>query len=105
MGDCMTFPKTAGEFIEQYSFKDEKQEYTNGAELIPVFRVEQMIEHYFSTKAVRGRWVQKEYWPGGGTWRCSECGYQVMFMEATPETKRMYYCPNCGAKMDGDGNV
>lgn len=46
MADCMAFPKTAEEFIEQYKFTDTKQEYTNGAELIPVFRVKQMLEHY-----------------------------------------------------------
>lgn len=48
MSDCMAFPKTAEEFIEQYKFTDTKQEYTNGAELIPVFRVKQMLEHYFA---------------------------------------------------------
>lgn len=47
-----------------------------------------------------GRWVQKEFWPNGGTWKCSECGYQVMFIEDTPYAKAMNYCPNCGAKMD-----
>ena len=38
-------------------------------------------------------------------WKCSECGHQYVFNEAV---KRNYfasnYCPNCGAKMDGDGN-
>ena len=58
MADCMTFPKTANEFIEQYSFKDKKQEYTNGAELIPVIRVEQMLEHYFATdNNVGHKWI------------------------------------------------
>lgn len=46
MADCMAFPKNADEFIGQYKFTDTKQEYTNGAELIPVFRVKQMLEHY-----------------------------------------------------------
>lgn len=46
MGDCMEFPNTIKEFINQYSFKDEKEIYTNGSELIPVFRVMQAIEHY-----------------------------------------------------------
>lgn len=43
----MEFPETIEEFIEQYSFKDEKQIYTNGSVLLPVFRVKQMIDHYF----------------------------------------------------------
>lgn len=56
MADCMDYPKTAEEFIEQYSFTDKKEEYTNGAELIPVFRVKQMIEYYFASdrEATRG---------------------------------------------------
>lgn len=53
MTEHMTFPKTAYDFIKQYSFKDEKQEYTNGAELISVFRVKQMMEHYFPEEVVR----------------------------------------------------
>lgn len=58
MADCMTFPKTAEEFIEQYKFTDTKQEYTNGAELMPVFRVKQMLEHYVAEgNHVPGKWI------------------------------------------------
>lgn len=42
----MTFPETMEEFLAEYSFKDSEEIYTNGAMLIPVFRVKQMIEHY-----------------------------------------------------------
>lgn len=45
MCDKMEFPETFDEFAEQYGFKDEKQIYTNGTELIPVFRVKQWLEH------------------------------------------------------------
>lgn len=48
MGETMDFPKTPQEFIEQYKIKDSKEVYTNGSDLVPVFRVKQMIEHYFS---------------------------------------------------------
>ena len=47
MATMMDFPKTVDEFIKQYSFKDKKEIYTNGSNLIPVFRVEQMLNHYF----------------------------------------------------------
>ena len=58
MADCMEFPNTAEGFIEQYKFTDTKQEYTNGSELIPVFRVKQMMEHYFATdNHVGGKWI------------------------------------------------
>ena len=46
MADMMTFPNTFEEFIKQYEFKDEDEVYTNGAELIPSFRVMQAWEHY-----------------------------------------------------------
>ena len=42
----MKFPKTLKEFVNRFSFKDSKEVYTNGAELVPVFRVEQAFEHY-----------------------------------------------------------
>lgn len=45
MGDCMTFPKTFEEFAEQYKIVDSKEVYTNGTELIPIFRVKQWLEH------------------------------------------------------------
>jgi hypothetical protein len=45
-GDMMTFPEKPEEFIKQYSFTDKERVYTNGSELIPVFRVRQMLEHY-----------------------------------------------------------
>lgn len=46
MSDRMEFPKTMKEFIDDFSFKDSEEVYTNGAELVPVFRVEQGFEHY-----------------------------------------------------------
>lgn len=45
MGDFMTFSKTIDEFIKQYKFKDDKEIYTNGSDLIPVFRIKQWIQH------------------------------------------------------------
>lgn len=47
MGENMNFPKTPSEFIDLYAFKDKQKVYTNGSVLIPVFRVKQMLEHYF----------------------------------------------------------
>ena len=49
MSDCisMSYPGTMEEFIEEYSFVDSKEEYTNGAKLIPVFRVKQGLEYFY----------------------------------------------------------
>lgn len=50
---------------------------------------------------VHGRWdkVKQDLGDGIKTYRfgCSECGY-------LKNTLTGNYCPNCGAKMDGDGN-
>ena len=45
MGNCMTFPATFEEFAEEYKIVDSKEVYTNGTELIPIFRVKQWLEH------------------------------------------------------------
>ncbi len=54
-----------------------------------------------AVEVVHGRWIGK-----GGLYQgeCSVCGY--MTFDKTAEWARSYwhYCPNCGAKMDGDGN-
>lgn len=46
MNNMMTFPKTIDEFIDLYQFVDRKEVYTNGSELIQVFRVQQALDHY-----------------------------------------------------------
>ena len=43
MSEQMVFPETFDEFAEQYKLVDTKQVYTNGTELIPVFRVRQWL--------------------------------------------------------------
>lgn len=44
-GEVMEFPKTAEEFMEKYKIIDSEQVYTNGAELVPLFRMKQWVEH------------------------------------------------------------
>ena len=46
MSDYMTFPETIEQFLHDYSFYDKEEIYTNGSELIPVFRVIQALEHF-----------------------------------------------------------
>ena len=53
-----------------------------------------------AVEVVHGRWIT-EYWKSGYIKRCncSLCG------ESPKDAyKPDNYCPNCGAKMDGDGN-
>ena len=46
---------------------------------------------------VHGRWTPKMYDNSYILCHCSECG--------SPNARERNYCPNCGAKMDGDGNA
>lgn len=47
---------------------------------------------------VHGRWIPAEYPFEDEYQDCSNCGYKAVW------GFRYNYCPNCGAKMDGDGN-
>ena len=49
----MDFPKTFEEFAEQYQIVDTKEVYTNGVELIPVFRVQQWLDHIKEEKNMK----------------------------------------------------
>ncbi len=46
MGDTMDFPDNIINFFKSYSFKDNEEIYTNGSELISIYRVIQALEHY-----------------------------------------------------------
>ena len=54
-----------------------------------------------AVEVVHGRWVE------GGLFndlaKCSVCGAKHFTMGFVYDNK-FSYCPNCGAKMDGDGN-
>ena len=54
-----------------------------------------------AVEVVHGRWVE------GGLFsdiaKCSVCGSKHFTMDFVRSNK-FNYCPNCGAKMDGDGN-
>lgn len=45
MSDCMHFPDTVEEFMEQYKMTDTEQVYSNGTEYVPIFRMKQWFEH------------------------------------------------------------
>lgn len=45
----MMFPNTVEEFMEQYKIVDTEKIYTNGADLVPIFRMMQWFEHVSAT--------------------------------------------------------
>ncbi len=50
-----------------------------------------------AVEVVHGRWEQGDYYDYGDV--CSVCDW-----DSAREPCKLSYCPNCGAKMDGDGN-
>lgn len=94
--DMMKTPNDPREFLNQYSFKDDEHFYTNGSRLIPVFRVEQMIESYFE-EAVEKQ-IPKKPEPkedaSGEYYVCPICGVYQETSEGNPP-----YCINCGQRI------
>jgi len=88
MSYMMMFPKTVDEFMEKYKIVDSDEVYTNGAELVPIFRMKQWFEHVDTDPVKHGHWL----WVDGV--RCSICNYELQTTGLTS------YCPNCGARMD-----
>lgn len=54
MADMMKFPDTVEEFMEQYKIVDSEEVYTNGTELVPIFRMKQWFEHLPSAET---KWI------------------------------------------------
>ena len=112
MCECMIFPETVEEFIEQYKFKDDKEIYTNGVDLIPVFRIKQWMYHHMTPaadveKVRHGKWIETQEplgWCDVDCAECSVCHESWIIDEDSSIDDYEYmwhYCPNCGAKMDG----
>ena len=77
---------------------------------LPIDMVINVILHQTPTveavEVVHGRCeksVMKDEWYGH-IYTCKECKYQCMVDDGTGNDVAPNYCPNCGAKMDGDGN-
>lgn len=95
MGETMEFPETVEEFMEEYKIVDTKQVYTNGSELVPIFRMKQWFEAH----------ERFGEWEGFDGKTCSACklpwdkylqdnANDWGYFDPMPD-----YCPNCGARM------
>ena len=73
--DMMTFPATVEEFMDRYKIVDVDQVYTNGAELVPIFRMKQWFEH-------SGDMVEVV--------RCKECKWRCHFTDGHIECRLIY---------------
>ena len=98
MADCMKFPNDWAKFLEDYSFMDNKEFYTNGARLIPTFRVEQMMHHYLQKttedSVVVVRCKDCKHWEDRNKGGCGMCWKKVT------RTEEDHYC-GYGEKREG----
>lgn len=58
MNVTMEFPATFDEFAEQYKLVDEQKIYTNGTELIPIYRAKQWLDN--ANAASKSEWISVE---------------------------------------------
>jgi len=115
MNDCMAFPDTVEEFMEQYKIIDTEQVYTNGTELVPIFRMKQWFEHLptvqpdLSEEDIRLIKQMRSYY--NGTY-AKAIDHLMAKASAQPEQKkgkwiqispaRIYECSECGQNVMTD---
>ena len=95
-GEVMDFPNTFDEFADDYGFKDTKEVYTNGSELIQVYRVKQWLEHINekTTMIDKSNFSQEQY--KADLQSAYDCGYnqackgKITMPYAEPDN-----CGNC----------
>lgn len=60
-------------------------------------------DHLIEVAPVRhGRWEERDDGFGGTYYHCSVCGEDWCTIDGIPAENGMRYCPQCGARMDGD---
>ena len=58
-----------------------------------------------AVEVVHGQWaIFEDDWNSEVIYECSVCKEAFVTLDGEPMEKLWNYCPNCGAKMDGDGN-
>jgi hypothetical protein len=60
MYNSMIFPATVDEFMEEYKVVDSEHVYSNGMEMVPIFRMKQWFEHEANHNAEPGKMVNRE---------------------------------------------
>ncbi|MBQ9168892.1 MAG: hypothetical protein IJX67_10880 [Oscillospiraceae bacterium] len=79
------------------NFKDGEARGWNGA-----YRSIRELPAADVVPVVHGTWEERDDGWGGTYYHCSACGEDWCIIEGTPDENYWNFCPNCGAKMDGD---
>ena len=94
--------------VDAFTFNDKKEVYTNGADLIPVFRVEQIIEamklQELVDRATPKKPIKLDYkllLDEGWRYECPICKCAIgINTNAFDYTQEEGYCPTCGQAID-----
>ena len=111
MSDMMTFPDTWEEFEKSYGFTDNEEVYTNGARLIPSFRVKQWLDHLPSAEPERAikdcrnckHGNYNDHWDTYFCYHSDDCNaWDKWEPSAQPELVR---CKDCRWGREACGNI
>ena len=85
--------------IELANFFGFMRKMWSGSEIINVIHEAETVD---AVEVVHGRWIEHiEIGAMNNHYECSACHWKTPFFTIARDSN---YCPNCGAKMDGDGN-
>ena len=100
------------EYIERNAAMEEIQKIfhetdANGEEQIGVMKCHRIIRTQPAVEVapvVHGEWVDKQnpQWKAYDIRHCSMCGWNIPKSKLRNKDLHWNYCPNCGAKMDGE---
>lgn len=96
-----------GRLIDEQTAYDVLTDYyhhTTDTQHAALMEALERVESVDAEPVVHGRWVRVYSRPGVFKylgWTCDQCG-QRTGNEYAPQWYK--FCPNCGARMDGDGN-
>ena len=76
----------------------EPYKYLNDDDVITVWMIKKNINELPSVTQKSGKWLETEY----HRWRCSVCREKGMSEWDNIHNVRTNFCPNCGAKMEGE---
>ena len=92
--------------VDKINFRGiEPQMDKNYITLIPLKYAECIVNTAPTADVVEvkhGEWIEKEEIYGDVYYTCSNCNNDWTTIDGTPQENFMNFCPNCGAKMDGE---
>lgn len=92
------------DYINRNSVLELAREYYTPAlreEAVPV-RAIRNIPSADVVEVRHGKWIEQEDGFGDTYYDCSCCGESFCLIEGTPTDNMYNFCPNCGARMDGE---